>query len=100
MPIKYGCKNKTIKNVQACLGVNPDGIFGPKTKNALISKGQNGDEINSGTIIAVCKQTQPTTQTTTQPTTQTTTQPTTQATTQPEEVSGEETTINPSNSDF
>jgi hypothetical protein len=62
MPIKYGCKNETIKKVQACLGLVTDGKFGPKTKQALINKGQNGDQIDSGTIIAVCKETKPTTQ--------------------------------------
>jgi hypothetical protein len=55
MPIKYGCKNETIKKVQTCLGLVADGKFGPKTKQSLIDKGQNGDQIDSGTIIAVCK---------------------------------------------
>jgi hypothetical protein len=74
MPIKYGCKNETIKKVQACLGLVADGKFGPKTKQALINKSQNGDQIDSGTIIDVCKKTTPTTQSNPQPTTQTTTQ--------------------------
>jgi len=58
MPIKYGCKNETIKKVQVCLGLPmkyQTGNFGPITKQALIDKGQNGDQIDSGTIIAVCK---------------------------------------------
>jgi hypothetical protein len=62
MPIKYECKNETIKKVQACLGLVTDGKFGPKTKQALIDIGQNGDQIDSGTIIAACKETKPTTQ--------------------------------------
>jgi hypothetical protein len=69
MPIKYGCKNETIKKVQVCLGLPmkyQTGNFGPITKQALIDKGQNGDQIDSGTIRAVCKETQPTTQPTTQ----------------------------------
>jgi hypothetical protein len=65
MPIKYLCKNETIKKVQACLGLPmkyQTGNFGPITKQALIDKGQNGDQIDSGTIIAACKETKPTTQ--------------------------------------
>jgi hypothetical protein len=65
MPIKYGCKNETIKTVQACLkdkhqmDLKDDGKFGPKTKQALIDIGQNGDQIDSGTIIAACKESSP-----------------------------------------
>ena len=57
LPIKFGCKNETIKYIQGpeCLGITADGKFGPNTKQALIDKGENGDQIDSGTIIAVCK---------------------------------------------
>ena len=64
MPIKYGCKNETIKKVQVCLGLPmkyQTGNFGPITKQALIDKGQNGDQIDSGTIRAVCKESSPNT---------------------------------------
>ena len=62
MPIKYGCKNETIKKVQACLGLPmkyQTGNFGPITKQALIDIGQNGNQIDSGTIIAACKESSP-----------------------------------------
>lgn len=57
LPIKFGCKNETIKYIQGpeCLGITADGKFGPNTKQALIDKGENGDQIDSGTMIAVCK---------------------------------------------
>lgn len=57
LPIKFGCKNETIKYIQGpeCLGITADGKFGPKTKQALIDKGENGNQIDSGTMIAVCK---------------------------------------------
>jgi hypothetical protein len=65
MPIRYRCKNETIKTVQACLkdkhqmDLKDDGKFGPKTKQALIDIGQNGNQIDSGTIIAACKESSP-----------------------------------------
>jgi hypothetical protein len=54
-PIKKGCKNETIKRVQACLGgLVVDGKFGDKTKAALEQKGLDGTKITTETIIAVC----------------------------------------------
>lgn len=34
-----GCKSEAIKKVQGCLGLTPDGKFGPKTQSALTAKG-------------------------------------------------------------
>jgi hypothetical protein len=54
-PIEKGCKNETIKRVQACLGgLVVDGKFGDKTKAALEQKGLDGTKITTETIIAVC----------------------------------------------
>lgn len=87
MPIKYGCKNETIKKVQACLGLVTDGKFGPKTKQSLIDKGQNGNQIDSGTIIAVCKESSPNTPL----------KPETTTPVKPEEIEAPDNTINPEN---
>jgi len=59
MPIKYGCKNETIKKVQACLGLPmkyQTGNFGPITKQALIDKGYGGESITTEMLVAIgCK---------------------------------------------
>lgn len=60
-PIKFGCKNQTIAEVQKCLGVTPDGKFGPNTKQALINKGYPGDSITTEITIGVCGQNNQTT---------------------------------------
>lgn len=54
MPIKFGCKNETVKEIQNCLKLTPDGMFGPKTKKALIDKGYGGDSITTEMVIAIC----------------------------------------------
>jgi hypothetical protein len=54
MPIRYGCKNETIKKVQTCLGLVADGKFGPKTKQALINVGDTGDKIDGESFIKAC----------------------------------------------
>lgn len=38
-PYKKGCKSSLVSEVQDCLGLTPDGKFGPKTEKALIDKG-------------------------------------------------------------
>ena len=43
-PYKRGCKSSVIAEVQKCLGLSDDGIFGSKTEQALISGGY-GSEI-------------------------------------------------------
>lgn len=43
-PYKKGCQNSAISEVQDCLGLTPDGKFGPNTESALIAKGY-GKEI-------------------------------------------------------
>ena len=53
-PIKYGCKNETIRKIQSCVGESTDSAFGPKTKLALENMGQNGDTITQETYDAVC----------------------------------------------
>jgi len=92
MPIKYGCKNETIKKVQTCLGLVADGKFGPKTKQSLIDKGQNGDQIDSGTIIAACKESSPSTPNTPNTPSTPNTPPV-----KPEEIEAPDNTINPEN---
>lgn len=37
-PYVFGCKSDIIKNVQRCLNLVDDGIFGPKTRKALKTK--------------------------------------------------------------
>jgi len=54
MPIRYGCKNETIKKVQTCLGLVADGKFGPNTKQALINVGDTGDKIDGESFIKAC----------------------------------------------
>lgn len=34
-----GCKSEAVRKVQTCLGLTPDGKFGPKTQSALEGKG-------------------------------------------------------------
>ena len=58
-PLEYkkGCKNNTIKRVQACLGMKKEyqtGNFGPITEKTLKDKGQDETIINTNTIINVC----------------------------------------------
>jgi hypothetical protein len=43
-PYKKGCQNSAISEVQDCLGLTPDGKFGPNTEAALVAKGY-GKEI-------------------------------------------------------
>jgi hypothetical protein len=43
-PYKKGCQNSAISEVQDCLGLTPDGKFGPNTEAALVAKGY-GTEI-------------------------------------------------------
>ena len=35
--VKKGCKGEAVKQLQMLLGINADGIFGPKTKAAVIA---------------------------------------------------------------
>jgi hypothetical protein len=58
-PLTYGCKDQKIAQIQACLGVDTDGKFGPNTRNALIDKSY---DITNGItkeiydkVIAACK---------------------------------------------
>lgn len=42
-PYTQGCKSEVIRKVQGCIGVKDDSLFGPKTQEALVSKGfKNG----------------------------------------------------------
>jgi hypothetical protein len=84
-PIKFGCKNETIAKVQECLGVTPDGKFGPKTQQALINKGYDGNSITTEITINVCGQNNPN-----KP-------PVTTPPVKPEEIEAPDNTINPEN---
>lgn len=84
-PIKFGCKNETIAKVQECLGVTPDGKFGPKTQQALINKGYDGNSITTEITINVCGQNNPE-----KP-------PVTTPPVKPEEIEAPDNTINPEN---
>jgi len=53
-PIRQYCKNETIKQIQSCIGVVPDGKFGPKTQAALESLGLPGTEITQDTLNRAC----------------------------------------------
>lgn len=69
-PIKQGCRNKTIKQVQACLGMPEKyqtGNFGPITQKYLKDAGLDVDKlITQETLETVCKK-QPNTLNTQQP---------------------------------
>jgi len=54
LPIKMYCKNSTIGKVQACLNIKQDGAFGPKTSQALVAKGADGQSITQASIDKVC----------------------------------------------
>jgi peptidoglycan hydrolase-like protein with peptidoglycan-binding domain len=84
-PIKFRCKNETIAKVQECLGVTPDGKFGPKTQQALINKGYDGNSITTEITINVCGQNNPN-----KP-------PVTTPPVKPEEIEAPDNTINPEN---
>jgi hypothetical protein len=54
-PIAPFCKNETIRKVQGCLGrLTTDGLFGPKTQEALKSKGVDSTSITQQTVDKVC----------------------------------------------
>lgn len=38
-PFKKYCKNEKIKEIQKCIGANPDGVYGPETERKLEEKG-------------------------------------------------------------
>jgi hypothetical protein len=87
-PIKFRCKNETIKKVQACLGLPmkyQTGNFGPITKQALINKGYDGNSITTEITINVCGQNNPN-----KP-------PVTTPPVKPEEIEAPDNTINPEN---
>jgi hypothetical protein len=71
------------------------GNFGPITKQALIDIGQNGDQIDSGTIIAACKESSPSTPST--PSTPNTPNTPSTPPVKPEEIEAPDNTINPEN---
>ena len=52
----YGCKADAIKTVQSCLGLVPDGKFGPKTRATLKSKGFTS--FTDAEISKICGKTQ------------------------------------------
>jgi len=54
-PIKQYCKNETIAKIQNCLGIVPDGKFGPKTQAALEAKGLPGTEITQDSLNKACQ---------------------------------------------
>lgn len=87
-PIKFGCKNETIKKVQACLGLPEKyqtGNFGPITQQSLINKGYDGNSITTEITINVCGQNNPE-----KP-------PVTTPPVKPEEIEAPDNTINPEN---
>jgi len=58
-PLTYGCKDPRIAQIQGCLGVTPDGKFGPATRKSLLDDGfdvKNGitkDIFNK--VLSMCK---------------------------------------------
>jgi hypothetical protein len=58
-PLTYGCKDPRIGQIQGCLGVTPDGKFGPITRKSLLDDGfdvKNGitkDIFNK--VLSMCK---------------------------------------------
>ncbi len=55
-PILRGCKNETIKKLQACIGVLPDGKFGPVTQEKLESLDLLGTRITADSLAKACKE--------------------------------------------
>jgi hypothetical protein len=57
--LTYGCKDSRIAQIQGCLGVTPDGKFGPATRKSLLDDGfdvKNGitkDIFNK--VLSMCK---------------------------------------------
>lgn len=90
-PILKGCKNETIRKIQACIGVLPDGKFGPITSKKLKDLNLPGEEITQDSFDRACSnQNQTTGQNTTN--TQTSTQNTTNNQTQVQSTTGTQTT--------
>jgi hypothetical protein len=56
LPIKRFCKNKTIKKIQSCIGVLPDGKFGPLTQEALEALDLPGTRITADSLAKACGQ--------------------------------------------
>lgn len=58
-PYIMGCKATKIREIQSCLGLNPDGMFGPRTRKALmnvvsnVGRGISGEMYND--IMKRCK---------------------------------------------
>jgi|688.fasta_scaffold00102_26 hypothetical protein len=48
-----GCKSNAIIQIQGCLGLKPDGFFGPKTQAALQAKGYNNG-FTDADITKIC----------------------------------------------
>lgn len=48
-----GCKSNAIIQIQGCLGLKPDGFFGPKTQSALQAKGYNNG-FTDADITKIC----------------------------------------------
>jgi len=61
-PFTIGCINEAIKKMQECLGLKPDGMFGPKTMAGIKAKipefnGQITQEVYD-TIMNICRKNQ------------------------------------------
>jgi hypothetical protein len=56
LPIKRFCKNKTIAKIQSCIGVLPDGKFGPLTQEALEALDLPGTRITADSLAKACGQ--------------------------------------------
>lgn len=50
---KKGCKSETIRKVQGCLGLSPDGKFGSGTEGAIFKK-LNKKEFTDADVAALC----------------------------------------------
>lgn len=56
-----GCKSQVIRKAQGCLGITADGLFGPETKGAVVSK-LGRSSFTDADINTICGSTTQTTQ--------------------------------------
>jgi hypothetical protein len=52
--ISFGCKSSDVKRLQGCIGVEPDGSWGPKTQKKMVQLGL-GQGISVVDIDQICK---------------------------------------------
>lgn len=54
-PYEYGTKGHGIVKVQDCLGLKPDGLYGPNTHDRLISLNRTYERFTNDDVATICK---------------------------------------------